>query len=163
MLKSFLPSGIRSWLRRLERQWLVTLVERDNASGGFALIGDARPRAHYQRIYLACESGTRARRMLNLHTEHSLINLAKSYGLVVFSGIEAPQSLRYLLIEVPRFVDMTVDLLDSEEVLYRSLHESARYDVRKSRDFQLEVHSDVSWSEEFFYRYHEPSIIQATR
>lgn len=156
-LMKLLPSGLRSTVRGLLSRHAYRVVG-DAAGEGFVMIGDDRPQHHFERIYLNREdSSSAAFPLIGSRFERALA-LARRHGLVVFSGVAPPAELGEYLLRVPRFIRLYVDLRDTEESLYRSLHVSARYDVRKSRNFQMEVHQDVGWAEEFFHRYYEKSM-----
>jgi hypothetical protein len=159
LLKQLIPPDMRRWLRSCARNHTYKVLSSKGTSDAFALFGDRNSQPHFERVYLGGGNIT-ARSGLCLGDWSGLARkLVKQHGLVVIAGTQPPPSLRPNLLRVPRFVALSADVGESEDALYHSLHESARYDVRKARQgFQIEVHRDVSWVEEFCQRYHERAI-----
>jgi hypothetical protein len=80
--------------------------------------------------------------------------------VVVVSDAPLPDSSESELLNIPTFVAMRVDLCDSEPAFRSTLSSSALADIQKIKRRKLTwaVEGGVGFVEEFYRRYHRPSI-----
>lgn len=91
------------------------------------------------------------------------LSLAEKYGFVLFRDKEWPADLAARILRVPRFIQLTTDILESPENFRSSLPRDRRYMVNRLAriGFQSETCSDYRWAEEFHDRYHRPAVRQS--
>lgn len=84
------------------------------------------------------------------------------YGLVLVSAVPMPASLEHLALRLPRFVGLSAEIGESEDAYLKMLPRTARSDVARlhRKGFGMLVDNDPAWADEFFSRYHEPTILR---
>ena len=125
------------------------------------MFGGENYHEHFTRIYLQTTADQRIR-----HRVHSrnwvprALAHARRFGMSVISGLPIPESLEKLVLRVPQFVSMSVDLCPSEADFRKTMSSSGLSDLRliKRGGYDYSVHRNSNWAVEFYNRFHEKGI-----
>ena len=138
---------------------------------GFASTGSANERRRFARLYLQSNT-TRRRFQLSCaqfrcagfrqarSASDRLLELSKTFGLSVLSESSMDRSLATLILRVPRFVSLGIDLTESEDELLRGLPKDRRRLINRfsSSLYRSKIDLGDSFAREFHDRYHAPSM-----
>lgn len=161
-LRRFRAQGGLWWFRQkeLNRHHFITPRE---GSGAFAVFGSLERLSFFTRHYLDEVPADNLKisstwNPLRLATRTR--RLARELGLVVFTGEAAPRSLDEELLTLDLFVPLIIPLSGSLENDARQLGSLAKANLRKirARGYRSEISTDADWAQEFYERYHRPSI-----
>ena len=154
------------WLFRWkERHRWHFISPREGPSRGFATFGTRSRIAFFNRHYLGETHTdgvniTTARNWNPLNIAQRARRLACKRGLVIFTRNTAPRSLREDLLKLDFFIPLIIPLTGSINDYARDLGSLAKANLRKirSRGYRAEISTDASWAQEFYERYHRPSM-----
>lgn len=153
-----LPARIRGGLAARMTHTLI----RGQSGATLAVFGDDTTVHRLSRQFIGDDEKLSRTRRFNgvLGWETSAMRLMKRHGLVVIYGKQPTRALASHLLTQPRFIPITVDLLESEQAYIASVP-SARADINRARHrgFTFEFENDPAWAREFHDRYHRPSIV----
>ena len=146
-------------------------ISDDFGIKGFACTGSATERRRFSRLYLQSNT-TRRRFQLSCaqfrcagfrqarSASDRLLELSKTFGLSVLSESSMDRSLATLILRVPRFVSLGIDLTESEDELLRGLPKDRRRLINRfsSSLYRSKIDLGDSFAREFHDRYHAPSM-----
>lgn len=148
--------------RRFRRTHVSTTIVAPDGSAAFSMIGTTRWQPRFSRLCIGdpVQFDTRHAVYGSSWVPHARA-LAERHGVVVVSDTPVPASCEPDLLNIPAFVALRVDLGDSEQEFRSTLSRSALEDLRRitRRRLSCAVERDAGFAEEFYSRFHRPSIV----
>jgi hypothetical protein len=158
---SRVANALRTVAGRWRRAHVHMLVRSRDGGAGVGVVGSPHVRPHYARVFLGDSDGATTTTRVHLGgCERAATTLAKRFGLAVVSEVAIPPAFEARLLRVARFVSLVLDIGESNEAYLARLPFSARDDLRRIRKngLRCEISREPSWAQEFFERYHRPSV-----
>ena len=161
LIRDIVPKKLAGSLSRYRRAHVHTLVGNPRQGCAFSMFGGEGYHEHFTRIYLLTGAPQPFRYGFHgCNWVPKAMSHARRFGMAVISGLPIPSDLRRLVLKVPQFVSMSVELSSSEEDFRKTMSSSALSDLRVIRrgNYDYAVHRDANWAEEFFTTFHEKAI-----
>jgi predicted N-acetyltransferase YhbS len=161
-IRDLLPEKLAGNLSRYRCAHVHALVGNPRQGCAYSMFRGEGSHEHFTRIYL--QTGTPQPFRYGFHGGNwvpKAMSHARRFGMTVISGLPIPGDLKRLVLKVPQFVSMSVDLRSSEEDFRKTMSSSALSDLRVIRrgNYDYAVHRDANWTEEFFTTFHEKAIV----
>ena len=145
-------------LSGLVGSWLVRDAHSDH---GFLTAGSKNERLRFSRLYLDSQE-VRASFIpkLSLDQTSFLLEMRQRYGLVILDGYRVPKRLDGMVLRIPKFVSLIIDVPIKDEDLLRKLPKDRRMSFKhaNSSDVEVKVTRSMDFVSEFIERYHGPAI-----
>jgi hypothetical protein len=138
--------------------WLVRDAHSDH---GFLTSGSKDERLRFTRLYLASQDAKSSfSPRLSLDQTPFLLEMRQKYGLVILDGTRVPNTLDEMVLRIPKFVSLIIDVPIKDEDLLRTLPPDRRnsFKYANSSDVEVKVTRSMDFVSEFFERYHGPTI-----
>ncbi|MFZ4082321.1 MAG: hypothetical protein ACOYKN_13900 [Pirellula sp.] len=138
--------------------WLVRDAHSDH---GFLTSGSKDERLRFTRLYLdSHDVKSSFSPKLSLDQTTFLLEMRQRYGLVILDGYPVPKRLEGMVLRIPKFVSLIIDVPANNEELLPLLPVDRRrsYKFAIARDVEAKFTRSMDFVSEFVERYHGPTI-----